>query len=87
MLLPNTSTDGAMQALKKVQKRTAETTFLFEGIRRPMPTFSAGLSLYKPGETPTNLIERADKALYQAKNLGRNRIEVNTTEGMESASL
>jgi diguanylate cyclase len=86
VLLPNTNTDGAMQALKKVQKRTAETTFLFEGIRRPMPTFSAGLSLYKPGETPSNLIERADKALYQAKNLGRNRIEVHMTEGIESSS-
>lgn len=86
VLLPNTNTDGALQALKKVQKRTAETTFLFEGIRRPMPTFSAGLSLYKPGETPSNLIERADKALYQAKNLGRNRIEVNMTEGIETSS-
>lgn len=86
VLLPNTNTDGAMRALNKVQKRTSETTYLFDGISRPMPTFSAGLSLYKPGETPSNFIERADKALYQAKRLGRNRIEVNMTEGADTSS-
>ena len=86
VLLPNTNTEGAMRALNKVQKRTAETTYQFDGITRPMPTFSAGLSLYKPGETPSNLIERADKALYQAKRLGRNRIEVNMTEGLDTTS-
>ena len=84
VLLPNTNMEGAMQALKKVQKRAAETTYTYDGISRPMPTFSAGLSLYKPGETPSNLIERADKALYQAKNRGRNRIEVNNSEGAEN---
>jgi len=86
VLLPNTNTEGALRALKKVQKRTAETTYQYDGISRPMPTFSAGLSLYKPGETPSNLIERADKALYQAKRLGRNRIEVNMSEGVDTIS-
>lgn len=84
VLLPNTNMEGALQALKKVQKRAAETTYTYEGISRPMPTFSAGLSLYKPGETPSNLIERADKALYQAKNRGRNRIEINNSEGADN---
>jgi len=86
VLLPNTNTEGAMRALNKVQKRTTETTYLYDGVSRPMPTFSAGLSLYKPGETPSNLIERADKALYQAKRLGRNRIEVNMTEGIDTTT-
>ncbi|MGE0371606.1 MAG: diguanylate cyclase [Gammaproteobacteria bacterium] len=76
VILPNTDKAGALRALEKVKKRTAESSYQFEGRAMPMPTFSAGISLYKPGETPGNLIERADKALYQAKRMGRNRIEL-----------
>ncbi len=41
-----------------------------------LPSFSAGLAMYTPGESAGDLIRRADKALYRAKNLGRNRIEL-----------
>ncbi len=83
VLLPNTDLEGAMRALRKVQKRATESTYQFNGSTMPLPTFSAGLALYKPGETPGNLIERADTALYRAKRLGRNRIEQGTHEGQE----
>jgi len=83
VLLPNTDMEGAMRALRKVQKRATETTFQFNGSTMPMPTFSAGLALYKPGETPGNLIERADSALYRAKRLGRNRIEQGSPESAD----
>jgi diguanylate cyclase (GGDEF)-like protein len=76
VLLPNTDSDGAMRALRKVQKRSAECTFQHEGATMPLPTFSAGVALYRPGETPDDLIDRSDKALYRAKRLGRNRIEL-----------
>ena len=36
---------------------------------------SAGLSLFRPGETATDLYHRADRALYQAKQRGRARVE------------
>ena len=83
VLLPNTDLEGAMRALRKVQKRATETTFQFNGTAMQMPTFSAGLALYKPGETPGNLIERADSALYRAKRLGRNRIEQGSPESTD----
>jgi hypothetical protein len=35
--------------------------------------------LYKPGETSTAFVERVDKALYRAKRLGRNRVEIDMT--------
>jgi diguanylate cyclase (GGDEF)-like protein len=85
VLLPNTDRNGAMRALEKVRKRTAESSFHSEGKTMPLPTFSAGISLYKPGETPGSLIERADKALYQAKRMGRDRIELAQLDGAETA--
>ena len=37
-------------------------------------TMSIGVALFKPGEPIADLIERADKCLYHAKNTGRNRV-------------
>jgi diguanylate cyclase len=86
VLLPNTDREGATRALEKVRKRTEKSSFHSDGRTLPMPTFSAGISLYKPGETPSSLIERADKALYQAKRMGRNRIELAEADGPEATA-
>jgi len=36
-------------------------------------TVSMGVAQYRPGESPEALVERCDRALYQAKRSGRNR--------------
>jgi len=51
-----------------------------------VPSFSAGISLYKPGETASAFVERADKALYGAKQLGRNRVEMDSSYKSDSDS-
>ena len=79
VLLPNTDSDGAVRALNKVMRRANETRWQANGTISDVPTFSAGVSIYKPGESATAFIERADKALYRAKRLGRNRIELDVT--------
>ena len=79
VLLPNTDSDGAVRALNKVRRRANETRWQVNGSVSKVPTFSAGVSLYKPGESASAFIERADKALYRAKHLGRNRIELDIT--------
>jgi len=86
VLLPNTEKHGAMRALAKVRKRAAESPYQFNGKTMPMPTFSAGIALYRSGETTGNLIERADKALYQAKRLGRNRVELAESDGHDASN-
>ncbi|MBR4515717.1 MAG: GGDEF domain-containing protein [Lachnospiraceae bacterium] len=48
-------------------------SYSFEGIKGRI-TFSAGVAAYEPGQTAGEFFENADKALYEAKNTGRNRI-------------
>jgi diguanylate cyclase len=44
-------------------------------------TVSIGAAQYQPGESLENFVNRADQALYSAKNAGRNRV---TAESMIS---
>lgn len=37
-------------------------------------TVSAGVALFRAGDTITTFVERADRSLYEAKRLGRNRV-------------
>lgn len=41
-------------------------------------TLSAGVAAARPGETPEQVLHRADQALYQAKALGRHRTAIAT---------
>lgn len=86
VLLPNTDTRGAIKALAKVKARAAEITTDLDGTQLPMNTFSAGVAMYKPGETVSTLIERADSALYQAKRLGRDRTELATPDSGDAVN-
>ncbi len=86
ILLPNTDSEGAMHALRKVQKRAAESSYTHGNAALPMPTFSAGIALHKAGETPSSLIERADSALYRAKHMGRNRLEMDAAPSAHIAA-
>ena len=84
VLLPNTDEEGSMRALTKVRGRALETRWRANGDVISVPSFSAGVSIYKPGETASAFIERADKALYRAKRLGRNRVELDATYSKEA---
>lgn len=82
VLLPHTDIYGAERALNKVLQKTAETKLasIHEGTTIRLPSFSAGVAVYKEGEPIESVINRADKAMYSAKKMGRNRVVVETDE-------
>ena len=81
VLMPNTNLDGAIKALNKIGEIVTNGHWNFQGSDLPLPTFSAGVAVYQSGETPAAFVERADNALYKAKKMGRDRVEIDTTYG------
>jgi diguanylate cyclase len=72
VLLPGANLVEAQQALTRLQRSLSEALFLHDG-REVFVTFSAGVTLWRTGETLDTSLERADAALYEAKRTGKNR--------------
>jgi diguanylate cyclase len=66
---------GAEALAESVRKKIETTQITVRGGDIPV-TISAGVSLHQPGESEAEFLARADKALYEAKRLGRNRVVV-----------
>ncbi len=79
LILPKTSLQGAAPLVEKIRKSVGETNFHFKQ-QKVNISLSAGLSCMRENDTTESLYERADKALYQAKNSGRDRLVVTTPE-------
>jgi len=73
IILPATPQDEAIKVVTRVQRELTKNFFMHRN-ERVLITFSAGIAERKAGETPADLIPRADAALYQAKHSGRNRV-------------
>lgn len=76
VLLPYTNIAGGKVAAERIRQLVEETVVTIEGIELPKITISAGVACLRPEENQAELIGRADKALYQAKENGRNRVEL-----------
>src|SRR5690606_30947913 len=74
LLLPMTPIDTAMSVAEKLRGAVATTAFRHRGDSVPV-TVSCGLTEFRAGDTLTSAYERADRALYHAKERGRNRCE------------
>jgi diguanylate cyclase (GGDEF)-like protein len=73
---------GEEFAVLLVGARLPDVTAILDRMRQVTPagqTFSAGVATWDGHETPEQLTARADEALYEAKNAGRDRITVATT--------
>lgn len=75
VLLSDTSGEGAMILAERLRAAVAETEVIFEGQHLPV-TISLGVASVVPHtvDNPELLIQWADKALYKAKEQGRNKV-------------
>lgn len=72
-LIVATETPVEAAGLLADRVRSAVTDYPLEGERHVSASF--GVAAYHPGDAPSDLIKRADVALYRAKALGKNRVE------------
>jgi len=72
VLLPATACDDAQALLTRLQRQLSASLFMHEG-REVFVTFSAGVTALRAGEMLDAALERADRALYEAKRTGKNR--------------
>lgn len=73
-ILPGAPLDACGEVAERIRRRVSEArlTRRATGEQISSVTVSIGVAQFRLGETAEGLIERGDKALYQAKSMGRN---------------
>lgn len=80
VVMPDVALAGAEAVLARLLEACQGLQLQHRGRALPRMSFSAGVAQYpRHGETLDQLLSRADRALYKAKDLGRSRIEVAQT--------
>jgi len=76
VILPKTPLLGAMTVAESIRASFAHLKLERKAKSEQLGTItvSIGVAQYRPGESTETLINRADQALYFAKNAGRNRV-------------
>lgn len=73
VMLPNTPLDEATKVITRLQRGLTKKYFLDKN-EHVLITFSAGVALRTKGEPQEAAIARADAAMYEAKQAGKNRV-------------
>lgn len=71
VIMPNTATDNAMAVANKLRTEIEKLQFHYKSDPVNI-TISCGVSEFSQDDRPDDVFERADQALYDAKNSGRN---------------
>jgi two-component system cell cycle response regulator len=75
VVMPETTLPAAMSVAERLRGAVAAEPFVIHGAGQHQPiTISIGVAVAQPGDTVDTLLQRADDALYQAKNSGRNKV-------------
>jgi diguanylate cyclase len=87
-ILPGAALEACLEAAERIRRRISEArlTRRTTGEELTSVTVSIGVAQFRMGESGNGLIERCDKALYQAKRAGRNRVIKETADGEEIAA-
>jgi diguanylate cyclase len=73
IILPETPLDDAVKALTRLQRELTKRFFLHDN-EKVLITFSAGVTEMGTNEDQASVIKRADEAMYEAKQTGKNRV-------------
>jgi len=73
IVLQDTNSSGARRVAEKIRLLAEQHTYVFTGVALQV-TVSLGLTQLHSGDTLQSMIARADRALYSAKQSGRNRV-------------
>ncbi len=77
LLLQNVSLERASERCQKFIETIRSADFRRDRSAPPLQiSLSCGLTHYVPGDSASDVIQRADQALYRAKKHGKNRIEI-----------
>ncbi|MDD2388172.1 MAG: sensor domain-containing diguanylate cyclase [Desulfobacterales bacterium] len=74
ILLKGCNLDNAFNMAEKIRKAVSNAPALYKGTEIPV-TISLGVAQYIPEDNEDSMLIRVDKALYTAKQSGRNRTE------------
>ena len=88
MILPNTQLNDAVKLANHIREiiQGRELVKKSTGENLGKVTMSFGVSQFQAGDTPQTLIERADTALYTAKEQGRNQVVAAGQPSLSKAS-
>jgi diguanylate cyclase (GGDEF)-like protein len=73
VLLAKTDTEQGVSIAEKIRETIANNPFIYEGVEHKV-TLTLGLASYDSNSNFEETIQRADQALYEGKENGRNRV-------------
>jgi len=80
IILNRVKEDACLEITHRILELVRSNRLIYKG-KSLCVTISIGATRYHDGDTPTTLVERADKALYKSKNSGKNQVNVEIKSG------
>ncbi len=87
VLLPETNGDEALAVADRLRKMISSEVFTPEPGKTVSITISAGVTQYCSGETSKAFVKRADEALYQSKDNGRDQTTFLSSQQVPRADI
>jgi len=85
LVMPETDLEGAVTVAEKLRTVIAASQFRFKDTPVPV-TMSCGIASFRGEDTIDDVFERADRALYCAKNQGRNRYCIEDIQSLDATA-
>ncbi|WP_457744810.1 GGDEF domain-containing protein [Sulfurimonas sp.] len=81
IILNRIENNSCMEITQRILKSVSSNRLIYKGKSLSI-TVSIGSTVYYDGDTPNELLERADRALYKSKKSGKNQINVELKNGI-----